>query len=164
MKATQIISLAVMATGITVAASTHADNQFVAGMNCRNQTDTIGSYEVSSSGYALSGGRFPVALVCPIDRTAFGSAGSMAVRVFVHDKNPTPDEDVCCFAAHRNAGGPSVVTSGTSCTSSTGEYQSFDITIPSYVGTWDYAYVHCSLPPAYNTNRSAIIAYRGVEQ
>ncbi len=40
-------------------------------------------------------------VVCPIDRGAYGSVGSMSVKVFVSDKHSS--EDICCHAEHRNA-------------------------------------------------------------
>ncbi|WP_437633328.1 hypothetical protein [Sorangium sp. So ce854] len=163
MKAANIISIASMAIGITVAGSTLADNQFIAGTACQVQHNSGGSAEYHGDGIVANGGNSTLYLVCPIDRGAFGSAGSMAVRVFAHDWNAS--DDVCCTAWHRNAGSNSFSASGASCTSSTNTYQSIDLTIPSHVGSWDFAHVNCTVPGVSSVGaKSAVTGYRGIEQ
>jgi hypothetical protein len=103
----------------------------------------------------------PMTLVCPVVRGGFGPTGGMIGRAFVVDNHYT--EDVCCSARSRNAGSTSFLFSADDCSTGVNSYVSLDMVVSSNIGTWDYRYLLCTLPPKYLNNASGISGFRGTE-
>ena len=158
------IAIATIAAGSMLASDALADNQFNAGAGCVVDFGSGGMVEYGGIRAGVSnGGTSTLYLLCPISRGAFGPNGTMAVKVFAIDRNST--SDVCCTGYHANAGSGSFYASPQACTTgSSTNYQSIDVTVPNFAGTWDYAFVLCTVPPVEAGSASIITGYRGIEQ
>lgn len=159
------ITIAAIAAGLITTVTALADDNFNAGAACHtNPSAPLWGYS-NTRGIVNLSTTTDVQFVCPIDRSAFGPLGTLAVKVFVDDATTTGH--FCCTALHSNASSGASWTSSTVCTTDAGTgVSSLDMTVPGFTGTFDYAYVLCNIPPSVNVGggRSELRGYRGIEQ